>query len=305
LNEVLSFRNYSPFGLELGGSHKNLDYQNGYKFGGKELDNFTGLTDFGRRNFDAPLGRFTSQDRFSEKYYGLSTMGYAAGNPINLVDINGDSLDVYALLKSKSHAAAFALFATSKEGKSWLDKYASKGQEVVYNGKLLYKTDKDGEYHKKGINLHYSIKENNSKGSGTSKEINKNGGLDMDFSISKTGFGTGHMIFDLTEAILHESFIHGEQNTIDFMDNSLDDKSNMGIYKNSGTHAHHYFLSREFGSNRTKSNALWPNQAERVLIRANSILSTGFSNNFIKSTMWSFNGSLISIDSKTGKITKQ
>jgi RHS repeat-associated protein len=92
LNEVLSIRNYSPFGLELSGSHKNLDYQNGYKFGGKELNNFTGSTDFGRRNFDAPLGRFTSQDRFSEKYYGMTTMGYAAGNPIKFIDVNGDSL---------------------------------------------------------------------------------------------------------------------------------------------------------------------------------------------------------------------
>jgi RHS repeat-associated protein len=95
LNEVLSFRNYSPFGLELGGSQKNIDYQNGYKFGGKELNNFTGLTDFGRRNLDAPLGRFTSQDRFSEKYYSLSSMAYTAGNPINLVDINGDSLWIF------------------------------------------------------------------------------------------------------------------------------------------------------------------------------------------------------------------
>ncbi len=98
-NEVLSFRNYSPFGLELGGSHKNLDYQNGYKFGGKELDNFTGLTNFGRRNLDAPLARFTTQDRFSEKYYSLSSMGYTAGNPISFIDVNGDSLDVSGLSK--------------------------------------------------------------------------------------------------------------------------------------------------------------------------------------------------------------
>ena len=42
INEVLSIRNYSPFGLELGGSHKNLDYQNGYKFVGKELNQFIG-----------------------------------------------------------------------------------------------------------------------------------------------------------------------------------------------------------------------------------------------------------------------
>ncbi len=163
INEVLTVRNYSPFGLELGGSHKNLDYQNRYKYGGKELNNFTGLTDFGRRNFDAPLGRFTSQDRFSEKYYSLNTMGYTAGNPINLVDINGDSLwvttgetgdnfklywgytekDGFGLYNSKNEiyqgknkfvntiSRALSLLNLSKEGSSYISKISSMSEDVT------------------------------------------------------------------------------------------------------------------------------------------------------------------------------
>lgn len=42
LNEVLSFSNYSPFGLELGGSHQNLKQQFEYKFNGKQESGFTG-----------------------------------------------------------------------------------------------------------------------------------------------------------------------------------------------------------------------------------------------------------------------
>ncbi len=35
---------------------------------------------------------FHTQDRFAEKYYALSPYQYLAGNPVNYVDINGDSI---------------------------------------------------------------------------------------------------------------------------------------------------------------------------------------------------------------------
>ncbi len=66
LNEVLSIRNYSPFGLELGGSHKNLDYQNPYRFGGKEVDAFSSYLDFGGRWLDKGLGRWNTVDPLGE-----------------------------------------------------------------------------------------------------------------------------------------------------------------------------------------------------------------------------------------------
>ena len=299
LNEVLSFRNYSPFGLELGGSHKNLDYQNGYKFGGKELDNFTGLTDFGRRNLDAPLARFTTQDRFSEKYFGMSTMGYAAGNPVNLVDINGDSLDVYELLKSKTHAAAFALFATSRDGKAWLDQYASKGQKVVINGKTIYESSKNGEYHNKGINLHYGLK-NEPQRSTTGSRVS-NGKLDIDIKIADRGHGSSNIFFNLTKAIVHESCIHGDLDVKDFLDGDKSvNESNLGIYKGFGKHSQHYFISRQ-----SSNSTLWPNAGERVLQHASSVLNLDFSNNQIKHIMWKFNGSLNSVDPNNGKMSKQ
>jgi RHS repeat-associated protein len=133
INEVLSVRNYSPFGLELSGSHKNLDYQNGYKFGGKELNNFTGLTVFGRRNFDAPLGRFTSQDRFSEKYYGMTTMGYAAGNPIKFIDVNGDSLRV------KTGENSFAYYFNGNLFNRDGSQYVGQGVKVKKDGSIKLK----------------------------------------------------------------------------------------------------------------------------------------------------------------------
>lgn len=48
--------------------------------------------DYGARMYDAQLGRFHTQDRFSEKYYSLSNYSYGANNPVLMIDINGDSL---------------------------------------------------------------------------------------------------------------------------------------------------------------------------------------------------------------------
>ena len=65
-----------------------------YKYNGKEYDDKKGLNwhDYGARHYDAATGRFTTQDRFAEKYYAMSPYQYGANNPTNVIDINGDSL---------------------------------------------------------------------------------------------------------------------------------------------------------------------------------------------------------------------
>jgi RHS repeat-associated protein len=89
VNEILSIRNYSPFGLELGGSHKNLDYQNPYRFGGKEHSNFTGYSDFGGRWYDSNRSGWNQVDPLAEKYYAWSQYNYTFNNPIRLIDPTG------------------------------------------------------------------------------------------------------------------------------------------------------------------------------------------------------------------------
>lgn len=44
--------------------------------------------------YQSELGRFFAQDRFAEKYYGLSSYQYGANNPILFIDVNGDSLTI-------------------------------------------------------------------------------------------------------------------------------------------------------------------------------------------------------------------
>ena len=58
---------YYPFG----GAVASTSNVQPYKYNGKELDSKKGLNwyDYGARHYDAALGRFTTNDRFAEKYY--------------------------------------------------------------------------------------------------------------------------------------------------------------------------------------------------------------------------------------------
>ncbi len=84
---------YYPFG----GTFASSASVQPYKYNGKEYDAKKGLNwyDYGARWYDAGIGRFTTNDRFAEKYYALSTYQYGANNPVNNVDVNGDSIRVY------------------------------------------------------------------------------------------------------------------------------------------------------------------------------------------------------------------
>ena len=65
-----------------------------YKYNGKEYVGKKGLNlyDYGARMYDAALGRFTTNDRFAEKYYSMSPYQYGANNPLKHIDVKGDSI---------------------------------------------------------------------------------------------------------------------------------------------------------------------------------------------------------------------
>ena len=83
---------YYPFG----GVFASTGNTQPYKYNGKELDAKKGLNwyDYGARHYDAALGRFTTNDRFAEKYHSMSPYQYGANNPVKNVDVNGDSIVV-------------------------------------------------------------------------------------------------------------------------------------------------------------------------------------------------------------------
>ena len=81
---------YYPFG----GTFASAGNVQPYKYNGKEYDSKKGLNwyDYGARHYDAVLGRFTTNDRFAEKYYSMSPYQYGANSPVGNIDVNGDSI---------------------------------------------------------------------------------------------------------------------------------------------------------------------------------------------------------------------
>jgi len=92
---VLETFDYYLFGLRMPGRTQNASNPNDdQKFTGYELEQQgdLGIYHTGARMYDPVIGRFTSQDRFKEKYPSMSPYQYAANNPVLFVDVNGDSI---------------------------------------------------------------------------------------------------------------------------------------------------------------------------------------------------------------------
>ena len=107
---VEEVNHYYPFG----GMFANGNVQP-YKYNGKEYDKDSKWYDYGARNYDAAVGRFTTNDRFADKYYSQSPYQYAENNPIRNIDVNGDSVRVYV--------------ETNGEGHSWIS--VGEGDEMI------------------------------------------------------------------------------------------------------------------------------------------------------------------------------
>lgn len=85
---------YYPFGGLFGESTSGSTQR--FKFNGKEFDRTHGVDwyDYGARHMSPDAGRFTTIDPMAEKYYNTSPYAYCANNPINYIDLRGDSIFV-------------------------------------------------------------------------------------------------------------------------------------------------------------------------------------------------------------------
>jgi len=91
---VMEVNTYYPYGMIIPDLSIPAwqDKKNYYKYNAKELQEELNLQwlDFGARMYDPVVGRWWQPDRYAEKYYHLSPYSYAANNPINVIDVNGD-----------------------------------------------------------------------------------------------------------------------------------------------------------------------------------------------------------------------
>jgi RHS repeat-associated protein len=81
--------NYYPYGGMTSISTGQGEQQ--FKYNGKEYDPMHGLNeyDYGARQYDPAISKFTTMDPLCEKYYHISPYAYCAGNPVNRIDVDG------------------------------------------------------------------------------------------------------------------------------------------------------------------------------------------------------------------------
>jgi RHS repeat-associated protein len=122
---------YYPFGMNIKDLTANIttvrNMPNEYLYNGKMMQDEMGLgwLDYGARFYDAVLGRFHTQDAFSEKYLDFSPYQYAMNNPLKFIDINGDSAWSVKRDWNSDDSKGFAKYAQNK-----LIEYEKSGKKI-------------------------------------------------------------------------------------------------------------------------------------------------------------------------------
>jgi len=88
--EVTQHVAYIPY-CEVFIEERNGVWNTPYLFNAKELDEETGLYYYGARYLDPAGAMWLSVDPLFEKYVGMTPYNYCAGNPVGLVDPNGNA----------------------------------------------------------------------------------------------------------------------------------------------------------------------------------------------------------------------
>lgn len=136
--EVVQHVEYVPFG-EVFIEERNNIWNTPYLFNAKEFDEETGLYYYGARYYDPRLSLWMSVDRFAESYPSISSYSFSANNPINVLDINGDSIIVRE-------------FNNEKKMWNYFNYNISKGQFEDLQGNAYTGTNRDIQNIVRGLN---------------------------------------------------------------------------------------------------------------------------------------------------------
>ena len=83
---ILEQNDYLPYGTKSSTSSLSTNSAFRYRYADKEEQRFgafdSQLLDFGARYYDPWSCQWTAVDPMAEKYYGMTTYGYCAGNPV-------------------------------------------------------------------------------------------------------------------------------------------------------------------------------------------------------------------------------
>ena len=163
--DIEQVTHYYPYGGVIGDISTNENLQK-YKFEGKELDRTFGLDnyDIHTRQYFAMMPSWDRIDKKAEDYYPTSPYAYCGGDPVNRVDMKGDSV---CILLAPSGACEYGHMAISPEAfLDDLDVNMDKDGNAIYTKGFTISCDKTDDAMAKDaalkeIDEYYSIIGNN------------------------------------------------------------------------------------------------------------------------------------------------
>ena len=87
-SKPIQYIHYAPYG-ELIDNQRVINYDERYKFTGKERDAESGYDYFGARYYASPFSFWLSVDPLADKYPAISPYAYCTWNPIKFIDPDG------------------------------------------------------------------------------------------------------------------------------------------------------------------------------------------------------------------------
>ena len=95
--EVVQHIEYVPYG-EVFIEERNNVWNTPYLFNAKEFDEETGLYYYGARYYDSRLSMWYGVDALAEKYPNIGGYVYCTGNPVKLVDPDGNKIKGFKIM---------------------------------------------------------------------------------------------------------------------------------------------------------------------------------------------------------------
>ena len=244
LASIVQENHYYPFGMQQNGNWaKSQTVKNDYLYNGKELNTDLGLnwSDYGFRNYDAAIGRFTGVDPLASKMPAWSPYAYAFNNPISYIDVGGlypIKITTRSYAPFKSFGPFFARYHGDDRGHS-LSSNASYRTSVGIN----YDTETYSRSFDRGRSLSYKVGSAPESGtysdtyvkdrsSGTNLDVHsfgnnadQPGSWDIDqftkLSVATDGDITGDHILNISGTISGDNFPNQESMVTDSDGNSL------------------------------------------------------------------------------------
>ena len=121
----------------IAGSRESDHAPQPYKYIGKELDRTHGLDwyDHGARHYDPVTGRWNVMDALAEKYYPWSPYVSCGDDPVDAVDIDGDSIFYFKPIIKQREVIGYIPFYC-KETNNQYKFYSKNGK--CYTGKNVF-----------------------------------------------------------------------------------------------------------------------------------------------------------------------